>query len=77
MVAVSRTRVCPTPPVEHLFVGRQTTIWWTGAMMATSKSIASKAGKVLRDPRASKVERTLAGSVLRNRRRRPKARKGR
>jgi len=30
----------------------------------TSKSVASKAAKVLKDPKASKREKSLAGSVL-------------
>ena len=38
----------------------------------TSKKVASKAGKVLRDPKSTKREKSVAGSALTQARNKPK-----
>jgi hypothetical protein len=40
--------------------------------MATSKRVAKKAAKILKDPKATKAERSVAGSDLSGAKRHPK-----
>jgi hypothetical protein len=43
--------------------------------MATSKRVAKKASKILRDPKATKAQKSVAASDLSGTKRKPKARK--